>query len=245
MLNTIRIFGLNIITSTIGDLFSEVIAHALQKKKIIINYANAHTINLSYENKNYFNILKKSDIIYPDGIAVVLSSRLKKSPIPQRVTLTSDLFQFCDMAKKNKLKIFFIGAEEKIIKKAVDSIQGRCGKEIIAGYHNGYFSDDKVIIELINKSCADIVLVGMGSPSQESWIINNHLKVSASVFWAVGGLFDFYGGKATIAPHIIQYLNIEWLWRLIQEPKRLWKRYIIGNPLYIFRTFSDVIKPRE
>lgn len=109
----------------------------------------------------------------------------------------------------------------------------------IAGSHHGYFKaeDNAQIIAQINQSGADICLVAMGSPVQEQWLLDHANQLQCATALAVGGLFDFYSGKIPRAPRWLRELGFEWVWRLIQEPGTKFKRYVIGNPVFLFRTF--------
>lgn len=109
----------------------------------------------------------------------------------------------------------------------------------IAGYSPGFFAGNNEIIEKINRAKPDIVLVGIGTPRQEKWIADNINRVNADTFWAVGGLFDFFSGKRKRAPIWVQRLGFEWAFRLAQEPRRLWKRYLFGNIHFLLTVFGE------
>jgi exopolysaccharide biosynthesis WecB/TagA/CpsF family protein len=130
-----------------------------------------------------------------------------------------------------------LGGEEGIAKSAIANMKKRFPTLRIAGTHNGFFDKSNCadVIADINHSQADIVLVGMGQPLQEQWVAEYRDQLETPVVMAVGGLFDFYAEKVSRAPLWLRELGMEWTWRLIQEPGRMWKRYIIGNPLFLLR----------
>ena len=109
----------------------------------------------------------------------------------------------------------------------------------IAGFHDGYFTEqqESSIIEMINHSGAAILLVGFGVPKQELWLALNREQLNPSVCMGIGGLFDYYSGRIPRAPVWMREIGLEWSWRLMQEPSRMWKRYIIGNPLFLYRVW--------
>jgi N-acetylglucosaminyldiphosphoundecaprenol N-acetyl-beta-D-mannosaminyltransferase len=108
----------------------------------------------------------------------------------------------------------------------------------IAGTHHGYFNhatESEGIVDLVNRSSADILLVAFGVPLQEKWIAANHSRLQTSVCMGVGGLFDFYSGNTRRAPRWLRELGLEWVYRILQEPGRMWQRYVVGNPLFLYR----------
>ena len=111
----------------------------------------------------------------------------------------------------------------------------------LTGYSSGYLTDEtqEKVIDEINTISPDILFVGMGSPYQEIWISNNQDKISAKIFWAVGALFDYLAGAERITPAWISMIGFEWLWRLSMDPKGKWKRYLIGNPVFVKRIFKQ------
>lgn len=120
-------------------------------------------------------------------------------------------------------------------------MQHRFGNLKIAGTSSGYFaaSEEPALIEQINRSGAAILLVGLGAPRQDVWIANNLTRLRPAVKIGVGGLFDFYSERISRAPQWIREIGMEWLWRLIMEPRRMWRRYLIGNPLFLFRVWRE------
>lgn len=245
MLQSKNIFGLNIITDTIDNFYNYLINSAKSNSRLIISYANAHTINLSYKNRFFYQFLKNSDIIYPDGASISASLKIKHHIKTNRITLTNSFFELLALINKNNLTVFFFGTEETILKKTIQIIENKFGTQLIAGYSNGYqYSNDDLITQ-INNSGADIVFVGMGSPLQEEWISKNQSVLQPPILWSVGALFDFYGHKNVIAPVLFQKLCLEWTWRLLQEPRRLWKRYLFGNISFLYRLIQDLIHPRH
>lgn len=129
-----------------------------------------------------------------------------------------------------------MGSTEKVKEK----LQQKIPSLNIVGEYHGYFDkeNNKEIVNKINNCRPNILLVGMGTPKQEEWIYQNHYHLNVSLCWAVGGLFDFISGKIKRAPLWMLHCHLEWLYRLCQEPKRLWKRYIVGNLKFIYRVLK-------
>jgi exopolysaccharide biosynthesis WecB/TagA/CpsF family protein len=148
----------------------------------------------------------------------------------------------CEQLAANGKSIYMLGGEEGIAQSAMANMKTRYPNLRVAGTQNGFFDKNNCadVIADINLSQADIVLVGMGQPLQEQWVAEHRDQLDTPVVMAVGGLFDFYAEKVSRAPLWLRELGMEWTWRLIQEPNRMWKRYIIGNPLFLLRVRRTV-----
>ena len=202
-----------------------------------IHFVNAHCINVATKNTTYLTVLQHSNAVFPDGTGIRKAGNTLNHPIVDNVNGT-DLFPLlCKKCKETGKKIFLLGGKPFVAQKSArwanDFVQG----DIIAGYHDGYFTKEQTpeVIDEINDSHADILLVGMGVPMQELWL-NEHLNtIKIKVVIGVGGLFDYYSGTIPRSPLWMRKLGIEWVWRLMMEPKRMWKRYIIGNITFLWR----------
>ena len=130
----------------------------------------------------------------------------------------------CSMSSEKGYKIFLYGAKEEVVKTAKKKLKEKYENIKIVGTMNGYEKDEQKIIDAINKSNADIVFVALGSPKQENWILNNKEKINAKIFQGVGGSFDVISGNIKRAPKWMQKIGLEWLYRLIKEPKRIFRQ---------------------
>jgi N-acetylglucosaminyldiphosphoundecaprenol N-acetyl-beta-D-mannosaminyltransferase len=204
--------------------------------------ANAHTLNIAFENKSYANILKKANLILRDGSGISWAAE-KKGVHPKYNFVGTDFIpEFCKITSEKVYRIFLLGARPGIAELAAKSLSAKAPGIKITGCHHGYFSKDKEkhIIDIINNSKSDILLVAFGNPKQEIWIVKNlsHLKVPVCI--GVGALFDYLSGNVKRAPRWMIHLGIEWIFRLFIEPKRLWKRYLIGNPKFVYRVYREI-----
>jgi N-acetylglucosaminyldiphosphoundecaprenol N-acetyl-beta-D-mannosaminyltransferase len=183
----------------------------------------------------------KSDLINIDGQGVVWGARFLGHTIPERVNGTNLMEDLVAMSHRNGYKIFFFGAKEDIIQKVVDVYSNKYSSSIIAGYRNGYFSKDqeKEIAQQIADSGANILFVAITSPIKENFLYENKQVLSKVNFiMGVGGSFDVVAGKVKRAPVWMQNSGLEWFFRLIQEPRRLFKRYFVTNVKFIQMVFS-------
>lgn len=158
----------------------------------------------------------------------------------ENVNGTDMLPHLCKACVSSGQSIYFLGAAPGIAAKAAQHMQQQNKGLRVAGTHHGYINAEQTssLITQINASGADIVLVGMGTPLQENWIDQHKHQINAGCILAVGGLFDFYSGRIPRAPQLIRRWGFEWLWRLAQEPKAKFKRYVLGNPLFLFRLIN-------
>jgi N-acetylglucosaminyldiphosphoundecaprenol N-acetyl-beta-D-mannosaminyltransferase len=180
--------------------------------------------------------LLDADLVTADGMSVVWASRLLGQGLKERVT-GIDLFErLVEHAASAQLSVYFLGARRESVGRTVELFANRYPALRIAGYHDGYFdtSECQSVCEAISLSGADLLFVAMGSPRQEHWIASNISLTGVRFALGVGGSFDHLSGFARRAPRWMQQSGLEWLHRLVQEPRRLWKRYLIGNSAFIW-----------
>jgi N-acetylglucosaminyldiphosphoundecaprenol N-acetyl-beta-D-mannosaminyltransferase len=202
-------------------------------------YANIHAMNISFSDSDLYKSLNCSDLVYCDGEGVRLGARILGKFLPQRMTGADWIWDLCKMCEEKCYSLYLLGGEDGVAEKAASKLRHHFPDLKIAGTCHGYFpkygkENDKVIA-LINKKIPDILLVGFGSPLQEKWINDNFEKLDARVIWAVGALMDFVSEKVYRGPRWMLDNGMEWLFRLIVEPKRMWKRYIVGNIVFFKR----------
>lgn len=177
------------------------------------------------------------DIINADGQAVIWASRFLKNPLPERVAGIDLMENLVELAHKKEYKIFFLGAREEIVSNVVSIYSNKFSPNIIAGYRNGYFGKDqeKSIAKQVSDSGANMLFVAISSPKKEIFLNENKsILKNVNFIMGVGGSFDVVSGLVKRAPQWMQKFGLEWLYRLIQEPKRMWRRYLVGNTKFIF-----------
>ncbi|QQG44341.1 MAG: WecB/TagA/CpsF family glycosyltransferase [Candidatus Roizmanbacteria bacterium] len=213
------------------------------KKKLTIFYVNAYCLLLAQKDETYKNILNKASLIYSGGYGPVFASKILGDPLFDRTPTPDFINKIFSLAEKEGWSFYFIGAKEESIRKALNKIKKEFPKLKILGYHNGYFNlrKEKNILKNINIKKPTILLVGMGSTTQEKWIYKNLKKLDVHVFWSVGALFDVISGYLPRAPVWMQKIGLEWVYRLKQEPRRLWKRYTIGNIKFIYLVLKKAL----
>jgi N-acetylglucosaminyldiphosphoundecaprenol N-acetyl-beta-D-mannosaminyltransferase len=244
---SINLFDIEFANMTMVDavaLIEKTVAAGGQSK--IIYFINPDCLNKTFSDGNYLETLQKADHIFPDGIGLTIACKMLRSPLRENVNGTDMLPFLCAMAAAHGHSIFLLGGRPGVAERMADNISQKYGVKI-AGTHHGFFDHEKdtTVIEAINISGADIVLVAFGAPLQEKWIAANSRELRTKVALGVGGLFDFYSGNTRRAPRWVREIGMEWVYRIIQEPGRMWRRYVIGNPLFLLRVLFWRLRSRK
>lgn len=241
MLKNVSILGVKIHPLTISETIKEVEHYIINQKPLHLMGVNADKINLCLKNQKMMQIVNDCDIINADGASVVLAGRFLGIDIPERVAgidLMQDLLKLCE---QKSYSVYFLGAKPEVLNKMLDVFEKDYPNLLVAGVRDGYFSDDELsgIESEIRKVKPAVVFVGITSPKKE-YIVDQFLKNGVnSVFMGVGGSFDVLSGTIPRAPKWMQQNNLEWLFRVLKEPRRLFKRYFIGNMLFINRIIKE------
>ncbi|ABD83053.1 WecB/TagA/CpsF family glycosyltransferase [Saccharophagus degradans] len=203
-------------------------------------FINVNSINLAYSDGDFKKVLASADCALADGSGVRLGAKRLGVQLRDNVNGTDLLPHICRRAIAEGWSIYLLGSEKGVAAATAKNLKATFTGLRIAGTHHGFVSeqDDELLVQQINQSGADIVLVAMGSPMQEKWIARNKVNLQASTALAVGGLFDFYSGKIPRAPVWMRELGMEWIYRLAMEPKAKFNRYVIGNPLFMWRIMN-------
>lgn len=240
--------GIGIDVIDLQGLIQKVHTFIVSKHRAKIMYVNIHAMNIACENRTHRKALNDADLVYCDGEGVRLGARILGEILPQRMTGADWIWELCAMCEKKGYSLYLLGGERGVGERAALKLQGRYPDMEIAGTHHGFFQkegeeNDKVI-SLVNEKSPDILLVGFGSPLQEIWIHENFEKFDAFVVWAVGAVVDFVSEKVPRGPRWMLDNGLEWLFRLMVEPRRMWKRYIIGNLVFFKRIVTAKFRNR-
>ena len=238
-MSRISLFGLHIEDVTLTHASTDIVHDAKLGVRRKIYFVNAHCINIAAVNTNYLYVLQDDALLFADGIGMRLASKLAGFSLKDNINGT-DLFPLiCRDAADARVKVAFLGARPGIAQRCADNMKNQFPDLEIVWIHDGYFSlDDEVeMIKAINDSGAQILFAAMGVPKQEFWITRNVEELRVPILLGVGALFDFYSGTMPRAPQRVRQLGLEWLFRFIMEPRRMFVRYILGNPVFIIRTF--------
>jgi len=186
-------------------------------------------------------IIINCDIINADGQAIVWASRLFNTPLPERVAGIDLMESLVKLSAQKKYRIFFLGATEEIVNTVVNFYTNEYGRDIIAGYRNGYYKkeEEQKVAKQISESNADILFVAMSSPKKEIFLNTYKDLIQTPFIMGVGGSFDVVAGFVKRAPLWMQKSGLEWFYRVLQEPRRMWKRYLFGNSRFIYLVLKE------
>lgn len=199
-------------------------------------FTNVHSIYLARKDPEFRRFLDQADLVLPDGSGLKIAGSILDMPIAENLNGTDFIPKVCRMAEVGNWSVYLLGAQEPIVQRCCRNLKLRFPHIPIAGFHNGYFSaaeEERVIYE-INNLKPDILLVALGSPSQEKWVARNAGRLNAHICFAVGGLFDFLSDDKKRAPLWMRKSGIEWLFRFLQAPQNKWDRVLIEIPVFLW-----------
>ena len=208
--------------------------------------SNMNDIAYSYRNKKIKEATNAASLSVPDGMSLVFLARLKGFDIKERV-YGADLMQgFFKIAEQKGYNNYFYGGTEEALKRLIANIKKQFPQLKIAGFYSPPFrklnkKEKEEIVAKINKISPDVLWVGLGCPKQQLWMFEHKDKLKVSAMVGVGAAFDFLSNNKQQAPEWMRSNGLEWLFRLIKEPRRLWKRYLIGNSLFIFLLAKEML----
>jgi N-acetylglucosaminyldiphosphoundecaprenol N-acetyl-beta-D-mannosaminyltransferase len=209
---------------------------------------NAYAYEISLKDKLFSQALREADWLVPDGIGMVLASRCLGGGIRERVTGADIFYGLMDrLNRMGGIRVFFLGSTEATLRMIEEKTRRDYPNILFAGYFSPPFHsefspmDREAMVAAVNASGADVLWVGMTAPKQEKWICQDRGRVKVKFAGAIGAVFDFYTGRVKRAPTFFQKKGLEWLFRLWVEPRRLWRRYLLSSPLFLWHLFRAVI----
>jgi N-acetylglucosaminyldiphosphoundecaprenol N-acetyl-beta-D-mannosaminyltransferase len=234
------------------ELFSKTWTMPLQmgreyKQKLIINTINAHSYNVARQDPEFYDALLGSDILIPDGVGAVLAIRVLTGKKIKKIAAYELMKYEFDQLSAIGGKCFFLGSSDRVL----SLISERMSKEYptirIATYSPPYkpeftAEDNQAMIDAVNAFSPEVLFVGMTAPKQEKWVAKHIDRLNIKHVGCIGATFDFYAGTVDRAPDWMIGLGLEWLYRLIREPKRMWRRYVLGNPKFLWNVLKEKFK---
>jgi N-acetylglucosaminyldiphosphoundecaprenol N-acetyl-beta-D-mannosaminyltransferase len=242
----IDMFGIPVANASETESLDWLFARMSCGNQTSVYYLNAHCSNVAAIASDYSEALSKADLILPDGSGVSISARLQGERLSSTLSFTDFIPLVCQRLADTGGSVFLLGGGVGVAEAAAENLVKLCPGLRVAGTHQGFFAkaQDKEVIQVINESGAQMLLVAMGVPRQELWLSRAMPFLNPPLAFAVGGLFDFLSGRIPRAPRALQAIGMEWIYRLSQEPRRMWKRYLLGNPLFLARTVGAIIMSR-
>ena len=221
------------------EIVDNTVSEGKQLHHVVVNAGKLVAMQKDQQLRQSVN---ESDLINADGQAVVWASKILGKPLKGRVAGIDLMENLVELAHQKKYKIFFFGAKEEVVKKVVENYSEKYSSDIVAGYRNGYFNKqhEEQIARNISNSGANILFVAISSPTKENFLYQNRKLLNKVNFvMGVGGSFDVVAGIVKRAPVWMQNYGLEWFYRFSQEPRRMWRRYLVGNTKFIFYVVKE------
>ena len=240
-LSRIGLFGLGVANASLDDTVAWLCGRLDQRRPTRVAFLNAHCVNQAAVNQEYRTSLEEADAILPDGSGIAMAARLRGTPLLANLNGTDLIPALCKQLAATGGSVFLLGGRPGVAERAAATLATNNPGLVIAGTRHGYFTraEEDGVIDLIAASKADVVLVAMGVPAQDIWLQRVAHRLNVPLSFGVGGLFDFLSGRIPRAPAPVRKLGLEWTYRLYQEPRRMWRRYILGNPAFMIRAVKD------
>lgn len=201
--------------------------------------ANPIMVMTAKENASYKAMMQKADLIVPDGVGIVWAAQKVGQPVAERVTGIELIQQLMAVGEKRRWRAFLLGTSQEVIEVAAEKLQMEFPQLKIAGYRNGFFgeAEDQEVIEQIKALDVQLLFVARGAETQEPWIVRHRQQLGVPLIMGVGGSFDVISGKLKRAPKVVQKMRLEWLFRLLQEPKRFGRMLVL--PKFVLHVLKD------
>lgn len=242
----ITLLGTTVHKLRVQDLIDYITRQAKLSQKTIVGNVNVRAMNFACDLPWYRKFINQSDLVFCDGFGVLLGAQCCGHALNSKHRMTcpdfiEDLAQAC---ANTNASIYLLAGKPGVVDQAIQKLTQVAPQLTIQGHH-GYFDkqgpDNDRVIQDINRFKPDVLYIGFGMPLQERWIVDNMDRIDAKVFLPLGACLDFYTGTVYRGPKWMTDMGLEWLTRLLTEPHRLWERYVIGNPLFFYRIFKDIL----
>lgn len=234
-----RLYGTELDSLTFGETVDRAFELADARGPVQHVVLNAAKVVQMDRDERLRQIIAGCELVNADGQSVVWASRLLGQPLPERVA-GIDLFNaIVDRAARTGHRLYFLGATEEVLATMVDRLRQQHPGLVIAGHHDGYWIDDDEVVEAVRAAHPDFLFLAIPSPRKEFWLHEHRDRLGVPFAMGVGGTFDVVAGKTRRAPRWMQRIGCEWIYRLVQEPGRMWKRYLRGNTAFMALTARE------
>lgn len=239
MENKVPILDIRFINIQYDEMLVILAERVQQGKKTFVVTANPEIVMITDEDKEYKEIVQSADYVVPDGIGIIVASKMLNTPIKERIAGFDLMMSLLQQANTNRWKVYLLGGKDEVNQKAVKAIEKTYPELEIVGSHHGYFDHEESegIKKEVQNLEPDLVFVALGAPRQEKWITDIQPFVTKGLFMGVGGSFDIIAGEAKRAPDIWIKFKLEWLYRLVKQPSR-WKR-MLAIPYFLIKILKQ------
>jgi N-acetylglucosaminyldiphosphoundecaprenol N-acetyl-beta-D-mannosaminyltransferase len=239
MCNTVQLFDYNVFTSNLEQLETN--------SKTLISTINLYSYTIAEKDRHFKNALVYSDILLPDGVGIVIASKILANKKIKKIA-GADLHQFLlDKLNKEGGRCFYLGSSKSTLQKIREKIAVEYPAVKVGFYSPPFKSDfskdeNAEMIKAVNEFKPDVLFIGMTAPKQEKWAYMHKEDINAKVIGSIGAVFDFYAGTVNRPGRLWIDFGLEWLGRLVKEPKRMWKRYLYYGPIFFYILFREKLK---
>ena len=240
----VGVLGVGVDPITVEGLHAEVARLVRRRGGVVLN-ANAHCLNLLHEDEDLRAFFAAADVVFSDGAGVRLAARMLGGRLPERITYADWLPRLAALAERRGFSLFFLGARPGVAGEAARRLKASHPDLQIVGARDGYFDhragspENGAVVKEINAARPDVLLVGLGMPLQERWLMENRHRLDVGAALTGGAVFDYASGRLRRGPRLLTDNGFEWLARRLVEPRRLWRRYLLGNPLFLARVLAQ------
>ncbi len=239
-----HLFGVDVDALTMDETVArimELVAAGVPVQHVVLN---ASKVVLMSKDDRLRDVIAACPIVNADGQSVVVASRLLRQPLPERVAGIDLFTELVQQAAADGRSVYFLGARDEILDEMVRRFQASYPALRIAGARNGYWESDDEVVATVRDARPDLLFLAIPSPRKEFWLAEHMRAMEVPFAMGVGGSFDVVAGKVKRAPVWVQRIGCEWVYRLVQEPRRMWKRYLVGNTSFMWLTAKEMWRTR-
>jgi len=240
-----NVLGISFVCLTGAALLKAVADSVHRGGKVLVLSGNIHSFNIAYENPAVRQLFVRADYVRIDGEGLRLGARLLGQKLPPRATLADFIWDLAAQCEAHSFSLYLLGAAPGVAERAAARLRERYPALRVVGVMHGFFDRDpestgnEEVIRRINAARPNVLVVGLGMPAQENWLIANWDRLDVNVTFTGGAVFDYVAGDVRRGPRWMRDHGMEWLARLLLEPRRLARRYVVGNPLFLFRVIKQ------
>jgi N-acetylglucosaminyldiphosphoundecaprenol N-acetyl-beta-D-mannosaminyltransferase len=241
----IHVMGVRVHAFTVASLHDCIADIARANQRAIVANVNVNAMNLAYEQPWFAEFLNRAEYVFCDGHGVMLAARMAGQRLPEKITYAVWLPQLAGFCARNDLSIYLLGGNPGIAEQAGANLIAMHPDLRLAGTHHGFFdreTESMSVVQQINESRPDILLVAFGMPVQESWLNTHWDALNAKIGLTGGGALDYASGAVRRPPRWLTESGFEWLGRMCLDPGRLWRRYLVGNPKFMLRVLRERLR---
>lgn len=224
---------------TVSQIHDVILEACESRHRLLALNLNAHAVNLAHDDQDFLKCFREAGLVFCDGEGVRVAAQLAGDHIPERITYADWFWQFAAFCAEKEISLFLLGGEPGRADEATNALRERSPRLRVVGTHHGFFdkssgsAENASVVERINHSGADVLLVCFGMPLQEKWLRASWDALECRVGLCGGAALDYIAGAVKRPPRFLRAIRSEWLGRLLIEPRRLWRRYLLGNPRFI------------